>query len=195
MIKLKKKIVIKICITILAFAFLTNTIIIIIDGLNDNYKKSDLMLVLGNKVNDDGRPSFRLQKRLDKAIELYNKQMAKKIIVSGGMSESGYSEAVVMKDYLVEHKIPTENIIIDEFGKNTYNSAKNTKKIMLESKYKSVIVVSHYYHITRAKFALYQFGIKTIYNASCDYYFAERDFLSVPRDVIALYAYLLKSYD
>jgi len=50
--------------------FLVHTLIITIDGLNDNIEYSDVAVVLGNKVELDGYPSKRLQGRLDRAVEL-----------------------------------------------------------------------------------------------------------------------------
>lgn len=43
----------------------------IIDGLNDELKPVDAAVVLGNKVEVNGRPSERLKSRLDKSVELY----------------------------------------------------------------------------------------------------------------------------
>ncbi len=54
-----------------------------IDGLNDYIGRSDVGIVLGNKVELDGRPSKRLQSRLDKALDLYNQNYFEHIIVRG----------------------------------------------------------------------------------------------------------------
>ncbi len=55
-----------------------HSVAISIDGLTDNVKKSDCILILGNKVNKDGALSARLQSRLDKGLELYKKELAPK---------------------------------------------------------------------------------------------------------------------
>jgi len=61
-------------------------------ALTDNYEKSDLMVVFGNKVETSGLPSERLKRRLDKAVKLYNDKTAKKIVVSGAMGIEGFNE-------------------------------------------------------------------------------------------------------
>jgi vancomycin permeability regulator SanA len=59
---------------------LIHTIIIVIDGLHDNIDISDAAVVLGNKVEPDGKPSKRLKGRLDRAVELYKKEYFEYII-------------------------------------------------------------------------------------------------------------------
>ena len=106
--------VIYIVILILLICFVVHTIIISIDGLNDDLGKSDAAVVLGNKIELDGTPSDRLKGRLDKTIELYEKGYFEYIIVSGGIGKEGFSEAIVMKEYLLENGIPSDNVLVDE---------------------------------------------------------------------------------
>jgi len=58
--------------------FTVQTIYIIIDGLSDSGEKADIAIILGNKVNEDGTLSVRLEKRLETGIELYKNQRVKK---------------------------------------------------------------------------------------------------------------------
>lgn len=90
--KLASKKVIAYCIVLLAVWFSIHTSCILIDGLRDEGRKSDLRVVLGNTVNKDGSLSTRLQKRLDKAIELYNNSVIPLILVSGGLGKEGFYE-------------------------------------------------------------------------------------------------------
>ncbi|NLB41834.1 MAG: YdcF family protein, partial [Clostridiales bacterium] len=92
--------------------FLIHIVVIAIDGLNDNIGISDVAVVLGNKVELDGKPSKGLQGRLDRALELYNKEHFKYIIVSGGTGEEGFDEAIVMKNYLVENGVSDEAVLL-----------------------------------------------------------------------------------
>jgi len=59
---------------ILIVWFLAHSIYITIDGLTDKQTNSDVAIVLGNRVNEDGTLSERLKARLDKSIKLYQKQ-------------------------------------------------------------------------------------------------------------------------
>ncbi|CAO5676669.1 MAG: hypothetical protein HEEMFOPI_02038 [Holosporales bacterium] len=125
--------------------------IITFDGLNDDLGKSDVAVILGNKVELDGTPSVRLQGRLEKAIQLYEKGYFDYIIVSGGFGKEGFSEAIVMKEYLLEKGIPGNNILVDEQGNDSYMTAKNTKRIMDQRGFHTVNVISQFYHITRTQ--------------------------------------------
>ena len=44
--------------------FVIHTVYIVTDGLSDNGEKADIAIILGNKVNEDGTLSERLEKRL-----------------------------------------------------------------------------------------------------------------------------------
>src|SRR3989337_4345002 len=103
-------------IVILALWFSIHTIAILVDGLNDERIKSDVGVVLGNKVNPDGSLSERLISRLDKALELYNDSTIRVIFVSGGFGKEGFYEGTKMYDYLTENGVPKDRIIVDNVG-------------------------------------------------------------------------------
>jgi vancomycin permeability regulator SanA len=170
--------------------FIAHTAVITIDGLNDELEKSDCILVLGNKVNEDGSLSGRLKARLDKALELYNQGMAAKIIVSGGLGKEGHYEGSAMKDYLVKQGVPEASIIVDDNGIDTHATAVNYDSIAKENEFRSVIIVSQFYHITRTRLALKKQGITTIYSAHAEY-FEWRDLYSLTREFFGYYKYLL----
>lgn len=162
-------------------------------GLFSEVKKSDAILILGNTVETSGIPSMRLKGRLDKGIELYQNNLAPIIIVSGGYGIEGFNEAIVMKNYLVEHGVKTDNIIVDENGNTTYLTTRNLVPIAKEKNIKSIIVVSQYYHLLRAKRAVEITGIKEVYVSPGNSPFEIRDFYSIPREIIAYYYYLLRT--
>jgi len=85
---MKKKL--KISIILFFFWFLGHLVFITADGLEDELGQSDIAVVLGNKVEEDGKPSLRLKARLDKAVELYQKNWFKKILVSGAVGKEGF---------------------------------------------------------------------------------------------------------
>ena len=62
-----------------------------------------------------------LANRIDKAIKIYNKSKRKPVIIpSGGQGgDETISEAEAMKQYLLEHGIPEEHIILEDKSKNT----------------------------------------------------------------------------
>ncbi len=183
--------VVKAILIVLLLWFLGHIAFIIIDGITDDNKQADVIVVLGEKVNKDGVPSVRLKSRLDKALEVYNKGLADKIIVSGGADDkNGINEAVVMRDYLISNNVSSKNIIVDENSDSTFDTAENTKNIMEKNNFESVVIVSQYFHITRAKLAFRKYDIEQIYS-DCSYIVDLRDLYSIPREFIAYYYYLI----
>ncbi|GEM_PF-273835 len=169
-------------------------IFLITDGHLDNYKKSDIGVVLGNKVNSDGTLSPRLKGRLTKAYELYKNRVIDRIIVSGGIGIEGIDEALTMKEYLSRWGIPENLIIADSNGINTYHTAKNVKKYMDTNNWKSVVIITQYHHISRTRLAFHRFGIKTVTCAHADYY-EFRDSFTIFRELTAYCYYLIREYE
>ena len=170
--------------------FLAHVVYIVADGLTDEIEKTDAAVVLGNTVERDGQPSERLKARLEKAVELYEMNLVGVIIVSGGFGAEGFEEADVMRDYLIGKRVPAENIILDRDGYNTYKTAVNTKQIMQANGFRSVTIVSQYFHITRTRLAFRKLGIENIGAAHADY-FELRDIYSIVREFTGFYTYAL----
>lgn len=164
------------------------------DGLHDNIARADMGLVLGNTVLPDGIPSPRLAARLDRAIELYQEGRFGIILASGARGKEGHDEAVVMREYLTGHGVPSERILVDSHGYTTYDSARNTMNIMREHDYGSVLIVSQYFHLPRARLALRRFGVAPVYTAHA-HFFEWRDFYSIPREILGFLKYACRSYD
>ena len=178
--------IIKSILLLIVVWFLIHSIYITIDGLNDKHKNADVAIVLGNKVNEDGTLSERLKARLDKSIELYNQKRVKSIIVSDGLGKEGFWEGKKMQEYLIENKIPTEKISVDNYGNDTEKTVENSIRIMDSLHYKSAISVSQYFHQTRTKKLFRNKGFENIESASPDY-FELRDFYSIFREFVAYY--------
>ena len=168
--------------------------ILVTVGLRDQIGRADIGLVLGSKVNLDGKPSKSLRGRLDRTLELYWGGYFPAVIASGGIGKEGYDEAVVMRDYLVSHGIPQERVVMDNTGTTTYASARNTLQIMRQQKLGSVFVVSQYFHMPRARMALERFGITQVYSSHARL-FEMRDMYSVPRELFGYLFYAFRNYD
>ena len=119
--------------------------------------KADCILVLGAGIRRNN-PSPMLEDRLKTAIELYNKGIAPKILVSGDHEHDDYDEVNVMKNYLKENGIPSENIFMDHAGLSTYDSIYRAKKIFKASK---VVIVTQKYHLYRALYIAKSIDLKS----------------------------------
>ena len=159
----KLKLLIIICLVICLIPFGINGLVILktknnifeYTEVNDNY---DIALILGCSVLRNGNPSLMLRDRLDKGIELYESNKVNKILISGDHSKE-YSEVEVMYNYLIEHGINEEDIVIDYEGYSTSDSILNYKK---EYSDKSVIIVTQKYHLYRALFIANDLSLNAI---------------------------------
>ena len=166
---------------------------IVVDGVRDDVQSSDVGVVLGSKVMPDGTPSARLRARLDKAADLYRQGMFRHIIVSGGTGVEGYSEGLVMAAYLRDRQtIPVDAILVDEHGNTTEATARNSAAIMAAHGFKSAVVVTQFFHVTRSRYALQRAGVGTVYGAHANHIEA-RDLYSLGRELVALPAYWLSA--
>jgi len=173
-------------------AFILAATLIVADGLTDDIHAADVAIVPGNTVEKDGRPSARLQARLDQTVALYRQGLFPDVIVSGGVGSEGFDEAVVMKRYLVENGVPEGRIHVDSGGATTYLTARNATRIMRENGWQSAMVISQYFHVPRMRLALKRSGITPVFSAHAKY-FELRDVYSIAREVIGYGAYLLRS--
>lgn len=172
--------------------FLGAALILVATGSRDDLAKVDAALVLGNRVEPDGRPSERLKARLDRAAEVYREGWCRLLIVSGGTGKEGHDEAAVMRDYLIAGGIPGEAIVMDPLGVDTFASAQNTVRILDERGLHSVLVISQYFHLPRCRLALRRSGVGEIRQAPARF-FEWRDIYSIFRELPALGKYWLRS--
>lgn len=115
----------------------------------------DCILILGAGIKNH-YPSPMLEDRLLQGISLYEQQVSPKILVSGDHINNEYDEVNVMKDYLVGHKIPSQDVFMDHAGISTYDSIYRAKYIFQAKK---IIIVTQKYHLYRALYIANSLGI------------------------------------
>jgi vancomycin permeability regulator SanA len=167
------------------------TVALVIDGLSDRLAPSDVAVVLGSKVNEDGTPSARLAARLDRAAGLYRQGLFRTVIVSGGVGREGFDEAVVMQAWLVAHGVPAKAILRDSQGVTTMATARNSAALMRAHGLRSALIVSQYFHISRIRLALARQGVRVTGTAHARI-FELRDLYSIPREMAGMVVYLLR---
>ena len=116
----------------------------------------DCIIVLGASVNNNEYPSPMLEDRLKRGIELYYKECAPKIIMSGDHGGLYYDEVNVMKNYAIKNGVPSEDVFMDHAGFSTYESMYRAKEVFGADK---VIVVTQGYHLDRAVFIGKKMGL------------------------------------
>lgn len=146
----------------------------------------DYIVILGAGIRR-GKPSPMLEDRLKTGISLYNNDISNKILITGDHMNDDYDEVTVMKNYLLEHGIPEEDIITDNYGISTYDSIYRVKNVYKSNK---VVIVSQRYHLYRALFLsdnldLESYGVE----ANLRYYYGQwyreiREILARNKDFI-----------
>lgn len=109
----------------------------------------DYIIVLGAQVREDG-PSVVLRYRLDTAITYLDENPDTTCIVSGGQGvNEPFSEAEGMADYLMQHGIEQERILLEDTSINTVENIRNSK-VLMEQPYDGVGIVTNNFHVFRA---------------------------------------------
>lgn len=128
------------------------------------FPETQVALVLGARVYNNGAISDVLRDRLLKAMDLYRAGKVKKFLLSGDHGRQSYDEVNNMKKFLLSHNINKEDIFLDHAGFETYDSIYRAKCIFCID---SMIVVTQAFHLNRAVFIGRMLGIKT-YGFSAD---------------------------
>lgn len=119
----------------------------------------DVALVLGAGLNADGTPSPYLRGRLDDARALYERGAVSVILVSGDNRTLEYSEPGAMVSYLQASGVPSDDIVADYAGLDTYDSCYRARHIFGVD---SVTVLGQSYHIARAVTTCRMLGLDAI---------------------------------
>lgn len=125
----------------------------------------DCILVLGCGVWEDGRPSHMLEDRLKRSLELYEQGIAPKLLMSGDHGREEYDEVNVMKSFVVERGVPSEDVFMDHAGFSTYESVFRAKEIFQTKK---IVIVTQGYHLYRAIYIAQALGMDA-YGVASDY--------------------------
>lgn len=171
-----------------------HTAVTIYLGSNMQARNSDTAVVLGTRVLPSGVPSYWLRGRLERAYALYAAGTVKNIIVSGGLGREGHQEADVMREYLIGRGVPAARIFTDPDGQDTFETARHTKQIMDAQAFRSVVIVSHYYHLPRAVFTFNRFDIRNVSAAGVVTNPLWVDGGNLLREFAAFYFYLVRDY-
>ncbi len=144
----------------IAAFYISSCFLIVRQSRNDEARAADAIVVFG-AAEYAGRPSPIFRARLDHAHDLYDRNLAPLIIVSGGAgNDPTYTEGGVGRDYLISRGIPERNTIAETQGDNTSESSERVANIMHTNGWNTCIAVSDAYHLFRIKKMLARQGIQ-----------------------------------
>lgn len=132
-----------------------------------------VLIVLGNRLNDDGSFTKAMQERMEITLDIVKKQSIDYMITSGGIANKNtkISEAEAMKQYLVSKGLDENKIITESKSMSTYENAKFSIPLALELNPDTVIVCSSLEHFTKQSYNLCTFFSEFLDNKHIDLVF------------------------
>lgn len=126
-----------------------------------------VMIILGCRVMPGGEPSILLQDRLDTALDYLDDHPEMTVVVSGGQgSNEPTSEAACMADYLEEHGVDSDQILLEDQSSNTKENLIYSRELLEEHGIvvlsDEVLVVSNGFHLTRAQMLAERYGYESV---------------------------------
>lgn len=115
----------------------------------DEAGTAEAIVVLG-AAQYDGRPSPVLAARLDHVIDLYRRDVAEYIVVTGGNQPGDrFTEAGASARYLSRHGVPGGAVERETTGASSYESLAATARFLRAEGVDEVLLVSDPYHSLR----------------------------------------------
>lgn len=147
----------------------------------------DYVIVLGAHVHSTG-PSRALALRLNKALEYAKENPDTIFIVSGGQgSNEAYTEASIMKQYLVEHGLDAARILEEENSTNTRENLLFSKEFIPDNA--SIGIISNGFHICRALHLAEVLGLENVSGIP-----AKNDALTQPANLLREFFAVVKDF-
>jgi len=120
-------------------------------GQEEHAAPADALVVLGARVLPDHLPCPAARARVEKAVELYRRNVASVVYFSGGLGANSPSEAEAMRDYAMALGLPANAARVETESHSTEQNAQHTGQLLRAAGLKSAVVVSDPYHLFRAR--------------------------------------------
>ena len=125
----------------------------------DQTRPVDAIVVLGT-AQFNGRPGRVLQARLDRALEVYETGDAPWVVVTGGRAPGDtFTEAEAARDYLLEQGVPAEAILMENEGRDSWESMRGVAALLGDLGLSRVLLVSDGFHLFRVKLMARDLGL------------------------------------
>jgi uncharacterized SAM-binding protein YcdF (DUF218 family) len=127
---------------------------------NDQARPAEAIVVFGT-AQYNGVPSPVLAARLDHAIELYEKDLAPVIVVTGGNQPGdNFTEATASANYLIEHGVPDEKVLREVSGTSSWQSLAAAANFLEDREINEVLLVSDPFHSLRIRAMASELGLE-----------------------------------
>jgi uncharacterized SAM-binding protein YcdF (DUF218 family) len=131
---------------------------VLIWAARDEARPAQAIVVLG-AAQYAGRPSPVLRARLDHGLNLWNRKLARVLILTGGMGTGDTtSEAAVGRAYARKRGVPDTLILVENEGRTTRESMKAVAGMLEVRGLNSALLVSDPFHMLRLRILARRFG-------------------------------------
>lgn len=161
-------------------------------GKTDYRRVADVAVVFGARTYANGRPSDALADRVRTGCQLYRDGFTRKLLFSGGPGDGAVHETVAMRQLALELGVRAEDILIDDAGRNTQETVRNSEAMFASMRASRVLVVSHFYHLPRIKMAYQRDGWEVYTVPARESYYLRQMPFFMAREVAALWVYYLR---
>ena len=128
------------------------------------HRRYDYIIIHGAGL-DGEKPTPLLAGRIDRALELWKRQDCRgKFVASGGQGDDEVvTEAQAMRDYLVEHGVSQEVILMEDRSRTTWENLKYSQMLMnADAQYQdyTAAMVTSDFHVFRCAEYAHNLGLK-----------------------------------
>ncbi len=148
------------CVLVVAAYFVVTFVQVWHAAHQDDARRADAIIVLG-AAQFDGRPSAVLRARLDHAADLYRRQLAPTIVVTGGGQPGDrFTEAAASANYLeAQYGIPDSAIQRETTSTNSHDELAAAARFLEQQGVHSVLLVSDPFHAYRIDAIAHDVGL------------------------------------
>jgi uncharacterized SAM-binding protein YcdF (DUF218 family) len=126
---------------------------------HDQARRAQAIVVFGT-AQYNGRPSPVLAARLDHAVDLYRRQLAPVIVVTGGNQPGDkFTEAGASAEYLLQRGVPDEDVLREVSGTTSWQSLAAAASFLGDRDIKDVLLVSDPFHSYRIRAMASELGL------------------------------------
>jgi uncharacterized SAM-binding protein YcdF (DUF218 family) len=131
-------------------------------GARDMARPADAIVVLG-AAQYAGRPSPVLKARLDHALILWKRGLARRMVLTGGRGTGDtISEAAVGRRYVMKAGLADSLILLENEGRTTFASLDAVAVIMKKEGLERAILVSDPFHMLRLRILASRLGVESV---------------------------------
>jgi SanA protein len=116
-------------------------------------------IVFGAGLTRVGEPTPALYDRVATAVELYQRGLVNKLLLTGDHRVANYNEPEAMRRTAVKLGVPNEDLLLDNAGLRTYDSCYRAREIFGVNR---AILVTQAFHLDRALYLCNAFGIDSL---------------------------------